>query len=341
MALFIDFEVSDNHYNLEASISDVYYKKVLDFILLLSNKDNPFTVKTSGSTGVPNEIHFTMNQAFESAKLSNAFFNLDNRSILLLPMNIDFVGAKMLLVRAFVAKAKVWIVSPSALVFEDVPENIFFDLIALTPYQLKLTMDSSPKRFQQVKKCLVGGSSISIQLLNKIKSLSSECQFFESFGMSETLSHFAIKQLDTQNDFYRVIEGYHIQVSSEGQLSIQCPFLDNTVVSNDIVEMIDAKHFRFLGRKDFIVNSAGIKIHPELLEASLQDSFSFPFYFSKENDEIFGEILVLNILKENELSDIEILELYKLQIKNKFLLPKKIKRLQAFEYTQNGKIRKI
>jgi O-succinylbenzoic acid--CoA ligase len=233
------------------------------------------------------------------------------------------------------------IVSPSALVFEDAPENIFFDFIALTPYQLKLTMESSPQRFQQVKKCLVGGSSISNQLLNKIKLLSSECQFFESFGMSETLSHFAIKQLDTQNDFYRVIEGYHIQVSSEGQLSIQCPFLDYTVVSNDIVEMIDAKYFRYLGRKDFIVNSAGIKIHPELLEASLQDSFSFPFYFSKENDDVFGEILVLNILKENELSDIEILELYKLQIKNKFFLPKKINRLQAFEYTQNGKIRKI
>ena len=117
--------------------------------------------------------------------------------------------------------------------------------------------------------------------------------------------------------------------------------MDYTVVSNDIVEMIDAKSFRYLGRKDFIVNSAGIKIHPELLEASLQDSFSFPFYFSKENDDVFGEILVLNILKENELSDIEILELYKLQIKNKFFLPKKINRLQAFEYTQNGKIRKI
>ncbi len=341
MALFIDFEVSDNHYNLEASISDVYYKKVLDFIILISNKDNLFYVKTSGSTGAPKEIHFTINQAFESAKLSNAYFNLDNRSILLLPMNIDFVGAKMLLVRAFIAKAKVWIVSPTALVFEDVPENIFFDFMALTPYQLQLTMESSPQRFQQVKKCLVGGSSISIQLLNKIKSLSSECQFYESFGMSETLSHFAIKQLDAHNEFYRVIEGYHIEVSSEGQLSIQCPFLDYTIVSNDIVEIVETKSFRYLGRKDYIVNSAGIKIHPELLEASLQDSFMFPFYFSKENDNHFGEILVLNILKENELSDIEILALYKLEIKNKFFLPKKIKRLEAFEYTQNGKIRRI
>lgn len=341
MALFIDFEDANHFHKLEASNFDVYFKKIYDFIQLLSNKDAPFTIKTSGSTGVPKEIHFTMNQAFESAKLSNAFFNLDNSSILLLPMNIDFVGAKMLLVRAFVAKAKIWIVAPSANVFEDVPSNLLFDFIALTPYQLMSTLEKTSLSFQHVKTCLIGGSAISNELYHKIENLSSDCIFYESFGMSETLSHFAIKTLGSNEDVFRLIDGYDIEVSDEGQLSIQCPFLDYRVISNDIVELFEDKSFRFFGRKDFVINSGGIKIHPELLENSLQEIFHFPFYFTKEKDERLGEILVLEILKSNETSDAEILEQCKIHITNKYHVPKKIKRLGTFEYTQNGKIKRL
>lgn len=341
MAIFIDFEDANHFHKLEASNSDVYFKKINDFIQLLSNKNSPLTVKTSGSTGIPKEIHFTMNQAFESAKLSNSFFNIDNSSILLLPMNIDFVGAKMLIVRAFVAKAKIWIVAPTANVFENGPSYVLFDFIALTPYQLLSTLEKTPLSFLQVRKCLIGGSTISNELFRKIEDLSSDCKFYESFGMSETLSHIAIKTLGSSEDVFRVIDGYHIEVSSEGQLSIQCPFMDNKVISNDIVELFDDKSFQFLGRKDFVINSGGIKIHPELLENSLQEIFHFPFYFTKEKDERLGEILILVILTSNEKSDAEILEQCKKQIKNKYHFPKKIKRLNTFEYTQNGKIKRL
>lgn len=341
MAIFIDFEDVNHFHKLEASNSDVYFKKINDFIQLLSNKNSPLTVKTSGSTGIPKELHFTMNQAFESAKLSNAFFNIDSSSILLLPMNIDFVGAKMLIVRAFVAKAKIWIVAPTANVFENVPTNVLFDLIALTPYQLLSTLEKTPLSFLQVRKCLIGGSTISNELFRKIEDLSLDCKFYESFGMSETLSHIAIKTLGSNEDVFRVIDGYHIEVSSEGLLSIQCPFMDNNVISNDIVELFDDKSFRFLGRKDFVINSGGIKIYPELLENSLQEIFHFPFYFTKEKDERLGEILILVILKSNEKSDVEILEQCKIHITNKYYVPKKIKRLYTFEYTQNGKIKRL
>ena len=341
MAIFIDFEDVNHFQKLEALCTDEYFVKIYDFVRLLSDKNSTLTVKTSGSTGVPKEIYFTMNQAFESAKLSNAFFNLDNSSVLLLPMNIDFVGAKMLIVRAFVAKAKIWIVAPSANVFEDIPSNIFFDFIALTPYQLLSSLEKNPLFFQNIKKCLIGGSAISNELLQKIKNLTTDCVFYESFGMSETLSHFAIKTLRDNADVFNIIDGYQIEVSPEGQLIIQCPFLENKVISNDIVEFVDEKTFKFLGRKDNVINSGGIKIHPELLENSLQEIFHFPFYFTKEFDERFGEVLILVILKSNELSDVEILEKCKKQIDNKFHIPKKIKRLDKFEYTQNGKIKRL
>jgi O-succinylbenzoic acid--CoA ligase len=341
LAIFIDFENAKHFHNLEVSNSNEYFKRVYHFIQLFSNKNAPLTIKTSGSTGIPKEIHFTMNQAFESAKLSNAFFNLDSNSILLLPMNIDFVGAKMLLVRAFVAKAKIWVVEPSANVFENVPSNVLFDFIALTPYQLLSTLDKTPLFFRQVKKCLIGGSAISNELFRKIENLSTDCKFYESFGMSETLSHFAIKNIGNNEDVFRLIDGYQIDVSSEGQLSIQCPFLDNKIISNDVVELFEDKSFRFLGRKDFVINSGGIKIHPELLENSLQDMFQFPFYFTKEYDNRLGEILILAILESNKLSDAEIMELCKIQITNKYHIPKKIKRLLVFEYTQNGKIKRL
>ena len=342
MALCIDFESFDiNNISNDASLDDSYYQKVIHFLNQLGSNDSLFEVQTSGSTGIPKKLSFSLKQAFISAKLSNQYFGIDTKSVLFLPMNIDFVGAKMLIIRAFIAKAKLWIVKPSATIFDDIPHSIFFDFVSLTPYQLIKTLESQSSYFANVNKCLIGGSAISSDLKSRIKTLDTSCSFYESFGMSETLSHFAIKPLKNSNEIFEVIEGYQIQVSDEGLLSIICPFLDSVIHSNDIVELVNEHSFKFLGRKDYVINSGGIKIHPELLEKELDGKFNFPFYFSKAVDASFGEILILNILTNNILNDIQIIELCKTEIQNKYQIPKIIIRHDHFEYTDNGKIKRI
>jgi O-succinylbenzoic acid--CoA ligase len=342
LALYIDFESFDiNNISNDTNLDDIYYQKVIHFLNQLGSNDSLFEVQTSGSTGIPKKISFSLKQAFISAELSNKYFGIDIKSVLFLPMNIDFVGAKMLIIRAFIAKAKLWIVKPTATIFDDIPNTISIDFVSLTSYQLIKTLESQSSYFSKVKKCLIGGSAISSDLKSRIQTLDSSCSFYESFGMSETLSHFAIKPLRNSNEIFEVIDGYQLQVSDEGLLSIICPFLDTMVQSNDIVELVNEHSFKFLGRKDNVINSGGIKIHPELLEKELEGKFNFQFYFSKAVDASFGEILILNILTNNMLSDIQILELCKTEIQNKYQIPKIIIRHDHFEYTENGKIKRV
>ena len=65
------------------------------------------------------------------------------------------------------------------------------------------------------------------------------------------------------------------------------------MTTNDLVSLLDNRHFRLLGRIDNAINSGGIKIHPEILERAIPSGFAYPFYFTGEPDEKWGERLVL------------------------------------------------
>ena len=80
--------------------------------------------------------------------------------------------------------------------------------------------------------------------------------------------------------------------------------LDDKIVTNDIVALIDRKRFKWLGRYDNIINSGGIKLLPEIIEAKLANSFKERYFVYGVPDEQLGEKLVLVI--ESKLSVQEI-----------------------------------
>jgi O-succinylbenzoic acid--CoA ligase len=109
---------------------------------------------------------------------------------------------------------------------------------------------------------------------------------------------------------FKKLSEYQIATNLEQQLIISHPIIvPNPLTTNDIVEIIDSEHFNFIGRKDFTVNSGGIKIQIEPLEKEMEKFINFPFFLSKKNDERFGEILVFCILKNEKMSEAQILEL--------------------------------
>ena len=62
----------------------------------------------------------------------------------------------------------------------------------------------------------------------------------------------------------------------------------------------------FIGRIDNVINSGGIKIHPEELETRVSNLFhNTRFFFSSLPDELFGERLVLVIESQNNISELE------------------------------------
>lgn len=332
--IFVDFDTFEISKN---DSQDSYFEPVIDFIVSLKNENWTLQVKSSGSTGIPKVFNFTKEQAIASAKISNSFFGISKDSTLLLPLSIDFIAAKMLIFRAFEAQSKIYIQKPNANPIQNLNQKI--DFVSLSPYQVQNILEQNPKQFNLIKKCLIGGAAMHPKWIEKLNELNSTCLFYESFGMTETLSHIAIKELLTENLGFKKLPEFQLTINLEQQLIISHPIiLPNPLTTNDIVEFLDSEHFIFLGRKDFIVNSGGIKIQIETLENKLSEHIEFPFFLSKKNDERFGEILVFCILKNEKMSEAQILELFHSMQISKYQIPKKIIRLESFKFTQNGKI---
>ena len=95
----------------------------------------------------------------------------------------------------------------------------------------------------------------------------------------------------------------------------------------------------FIGRIDNVINSGGIKIHPEELETRVSSLFlNKRFFFTSLPDELFGEKLVLVIESKNNISDLQ--SGLEKQL-DTFEMPKTIFYLDSFIETKTKKIDRI
>ena len=134
-------------------------------------------------------------------------------------------------------------------------------------------------------------------LAEKAASLASEV--YVSFGMTETISHIALAQLDQAcgATIYQLLPGVSMDVGEEGAAVIEAPELGVTrLQTRDCITMLDASRFRWNGRLDNVINSGGLKIHPEALEliiAPAVQRLGRAFYVRSEPDERTGEKVIL------------------------------------------------
>lgn len=74
-----------------------------------------------------------------------------------------------------------------------------------------------------------------------------------------------------------------MSVNEDGCLVIDAPKVsDSRIITNDIAEIgKDGRHFRILGRKDNVIDSGGIKIQIEEVEALLKKYLTVPYVITK------------------------------------------------------------
>jgi o-succinylbenzoate---CoA ligase len=108
-------------------------------------------------------------------------------------------------------------------------------------------------------------------------SLESSLQVYKSelygtYGMTETISHIALRRLNGANrqKTFQALEGVQLSTDQRGCLVIKAGYLgQEPIVTNDIVELPTPKEFKWLGRVDFVINSGGLKVMPEKVEADI------------------------------------------------------------------------
>lgn len=312
-----------------------YENTVNLFIKDWFNKNDFINSKTSGSTGKPKEIKLKKEYLRASARMTGFFFQLKENDSLLLSLPIWGIGGKMIVIRAIEFNCNLVVVNPQFNPLEFV-QKIPFKIISLVPYQLNKIIEKNINLLDNVENIIIGGAALNETLKNKLLCLKSN--YYESFGMTETYSHIALKNIKT-DEYFTLFQDIKIS-TIENCLKINSEHLGViNLETNDIVEIINEKQFRWIGRKDYVINSGGIKLHPEQIEQKLEKLIQYPFFIAKQSDTNLGEIVIL-IIENVQINEKKLRERIS-NLLTSYENPKKIYYLESFVYTPTQKINRI
>lgn len=233
--------------------------------------DLPYVIAhTSGSTGEPKEIRLLKEDMQASAEATNRYFGINSSSHLFLPLSASYIAGKMMIVRTITAGCRLTAVHPTNHLLDNDYGDI--DLMAVVPSQCESLM-ANEYAHKHLRNMIVGGAPISAPLEKEL--LKMPWKTFATYGMTETCSHVALRPVGS--DVYSALPEITFGVDYRGCLTIKSTrFSFNMLATNDIVELLSPEEFRWCGRYDNIINSGGIKLYPEQLEAILNRHFTFP-----------------------------------------------------------------
>ena len=302
------------------------------------NNDSPFVhVQTSGSTGVPKPMLAEKRRMLASARITNDFLGLREGDVALLCMSLDYIAGKMMVVRSIERGLKLITVEPSGHPLNHsqlATDDCQIDFAAMVPLQVYNTLQvpEERKRLLQIRHLIIGGGAIDEALGAELKNFPNAV--WSTYGMTETLSHIALRRLSgpEASDWYIPFPSVKVSLSEDGCLVIDAPEVcPECLVTNDIAE-ISPQGFRILGRKDNVICSGGIKIQIEEVESRLRPFLRVPYLISKRPDPKFGEVSVL--LTEGSIDEArQICE----RILPKYYLPRHYLHVDRIPLTETGK----
>jgi len=294
--------------------------------------------QTSGSTGEPKQIELSKKVMRKSAERTIEYFGLKKDDRLLLSLPCQYIAGKMMVVRAIVGQMNLSTVDPAG--DFDILTDETFDFGAMVPNQVFkiLEQPSGKEKLQYIRNLLVGGSAISSQMEDRISQLTNRIVL--TYGMTETASHIAIRELsgNLRSEFYHCLPDISVSLRENGCLQIHIPEMDTPLQTNDLAELQSDTCFKILGRADSVIISGGIKYSPEAIEKKLEKVISQRFLISSVPDQKLGEKLILLI--EGEPFNTNILAQKIAVLLPPFEQPKTIVFLDKFQETTSGKIKR-
>ena len=332
---------------------------VNDFLQEWNSPSETLLVHTSGSTGKPKPMWVEKQRMLNSAHITCDFLGLRPGDSALLCMSLDYIAGKMMVVRSIERKLRLFSVKPSGHPLSDESlakmVEMDFDFVAMVPMQVYNTLQvpQERERLSRIKHLIIGGGAIDDALAEELRSLPGAV--WSTYGMTETLSHIALRRLNGEeaSEWYQPFDSVGVSLNSDGCLVIDAPLVcSEPLVTNDIAEIkqqetsshssdassslkTSSPHvlFRIKGRKDNVICSGGIKIQIEEVENLLRQHLDAPFLLAKKKDEKFGEIAVL----VTESGDLEGVEAICRQVLPRYWVPRQYLHFDQLPMTETGK----
>jgi O-succinylbenzoic acid--CoA ligase len=327
-----------------------YESQVVAFCRQWGGGQETFALQTSGSTGTPKPITLTRTQMAASAHLTGKVLGLQPGDRALVNLNTQYIGGLMMLVRGMELGLQLVVEAPTSLPLAGFDPDVHFDFFSFVPLQLQHTLEQDHTRIPllgRAKAILVGGAPVSAGLEELTQVVAAPV--YQTYGMTETVSHVALRRLNGpgRQAHYTLLEGVKMTTDERN-----CAIIDSNlpglspVVTNDVVELLTPTTFRWLGRADNMINSGGVKVQAEKIEALVEKIFGDLrvkkrfFVVGLPHPEL-GESVAL-IVEGNPLlnqTEAHLTQLLQLSL-TKYERPKSIRYVPSFAETLTGKIDK-
>jgi o-succinylbenzoate---CoA ligase len=248
-----------------------------------------FALQTSGSTGTPKPIYLARSQMEASARATGAALGLHAGQQALVCLPTRYVAGRMMLVRGFVLGLPMHAVEPASDPFAALPPDLHPDFAAFIPLQMQTLLDSAlvapsdscygddtarsfryRRLLEGMQAILLGGGPIDEALQNAVEQLSAP--LYHTYGMTETATHVALRRLTgpERSEAFVPLPGVELAFDDRGCLAIRGPMTAGAwLQTNDIVDLRRDGSFVWLGRWDNVINTGGVKVQIEQVEASV------------------------------------------------------------------------
>lgn len=311
-------------------------KQLFHFIAEWYSPSHTLHVQTSGSTGTAKQLEVSKEKMIQSALTTCRYLQLEEQDRALLCMDLRYIGAKMMVVRALLAGLNLITVPTTGHPLATITSPL--KLLSMVPLQVYNSLSEPHERqiLATSHTVIIGGGSISPTLEKELSTFGNI--IYSTYGMTETLSHIALRRLNGKeaSQCYYPLPPTTISVDSEQRLQIHAPHICNEILStNDLAQLYPDGGFTIIGRYDNIINSGGIKLPAEQLERELQRWIETPFVITSTPDSKLGEAVTLLL----ETPEIEIKKLQTLiqQHIPAYHRPKHILNTPTLPRTNNGK----
>jgi o-succinylbenzoate---CoA ligase len=284
-----------------------------------------------------------------SATLTAKVLNLEKGQSCLICIDTKYIGGRMMLVRALTFGLRIYAIDPCANPFEKIPPNQWVNFAALVPYQVENLLASihSHLLIEKVDKVIVGGAPLNQTTIDKLEHFKS--QFYATYGMTETISHVALRKLNglEKQNYFEALPGITMHLDARGCLILSVPYLPEEIATNDLADMISSTRFVWTGRYDNVINTGGIKVSPEKVEQAVAyflttSGHRHRFFVHGVDDRQLGSRIVLvieaNILDEQFLKSLHSALAAALP---PYEIPKEALLVSKFSETENGKINRL
>lgn len=298
----------------------------------------PYIVaQTSGSTGKPKIVHLDKKFVKRSAERTNSYFGINADSRLHSCVAADYIGGKMMAVRGEVAGCRMTWEEPSNRPLSAIKKGESIDLLAIVPSQMIHILDY-PEEMPELNGIIIGGSAINPSHFRRI--CESGFNAYETYGMTETSSHVALRKIDKNSEWFETLEGINVTADKRGCLVINFDS-GECFHTNDLAELKDDKHFKINGRFDHIIITGGKKVNPFEIEEKLSPYIPQPFIITSRPDYKWGNVVVLRIESDgsDRVDEDKLREIIK-RLLPPYKVPKVIEQVSSLPRTKNGKIKR-